>query len=84
MNIKYMFNARNYLHDVIRKALQTRLVISPMFLFAKTLRMAMTYDDILTFECLKLTPFCLEKSSVRKEIFYFFSSVFSANLIEIK
>ena len=48
--------ARRY----IRKALRTILIISPMFLFAKTLCMVM-----MTFESLQPTPFSLEKSSVR-------------------
>ena len=28
-----------------------------------------SYEEVMTFESLQLTPFCLEKSSVRKGIF---------------
>ena len=30
---------------------------------------AQSYDDVMTFQSLQLTPFCLEKFSVRKGIF---------------
>ena len=42
------------------------------------------FDDIMTFESLQLAPFCLEKSRTRKEIFYFFSSIFSGSLLGIR
>ena len=35
--------------------------------------------DVMTFESTQPTPFCLEKSSVRKLTIQCFSSVFSAN-----
>ena len=53
----------------IREALRTRLIISPMFLFAKTLHTAMTLFDVMTFESTQPTPFCLEKYSVRNWTF---------------
>ena len=50
-----------------RKALRTRLIISPMLLFAKTFRtVTWRCDDVMTFESTQPTPLCLEKSSVRK------------------
>ena len=37
----------------------------------------------MTLESIQPTPFCLEKSSVRKAIFKCFDAVFSANLVGI-
>ena len=42
------------------------------------------YGDVMTFENLQLTPFCLDKFSVRKWIFECLRSVFSANLVGIR
>ena len=54
LNLKILKWALHYLHDVIQKALQTRLIISPMFLFAKTVH------TVMTFKRKQPTPFCLE------------------------
>ena len=56
------------------EGLRTRLIISPMFLFAKTL------CTVMTFESKQTAPFCLEKSSVRKWTIEYISSVFSAKV----
>ena len=40
--------------------------------------------DLMTFESTQPTPFCLEKSSVRKWIIKCFSTVFSANWAGIR
>ena len=37
--------------------------------------------DVVTFKSLQPTPFYLEKSSVGKQIFQCFSSVFSSNVV---
>ena len=52
------------------KALRPWLIISPMASFAKMLHAYIwRCGDVMTFEKLTLTPFCFEKSSVRKGIF---------------
>ena len=40
--------------------------------------------DVVTFESLTLTPFCMEILGVRKLIFQCFNSVFSAILVGIR
>ena len=40
--------------------------------------------DVITFESLMLTPFCMEKLGVRKWIFQCFSGVFSVTLVGIR
>ena len=40
--------------------------------------------DVMTFESTQPTPFCLEKSSVRKWTIKCFSSVFRANWVGIR
>ena len=72
--------ARGYLQKVLR----TRLIISPMFLFTKTLRTVMRCDYVMTFESTQPTPFCLEKSRVRKWTNKCLSSVFNANWTGIR
>ena len=47
----------------MQKALRTGLIL-PMLLFAKMLHTAMSCDEVMTFESLQSTPFCLEKFSV--------------------
>ena len=42
------------------------------------------YDVVTMFESTQPTPFCLEKSSVRKWRIQCFSSVFSANWVGIR
>ena len=66
---KYLKWALCYLHDVIPKASRTRLIISPLLLFAKTLRTVMTFWRCYDIRKFTATPFCLEKSSVRKWTF---------------
>ena len=60
----------------IQKALRTRLIMTPMLLFVKTLRTVIRCDDVITFESLQPTPFCLERASVRKGIFFMFEQHF--------
>ena len=51
------------------KVLRPWLIISPMLSFAKTLHAYIwRCGDVMTFKSLMLTPFCFEKSSVRKGI----------------
>ena len=54
------------LSDNTRKAFQPGLI----FLFAKMLRALLRCDDVMMFESLMLTPFCFEKTSVRKNVFF--------------
>ena len=42
------------------------------------------YDVVMTFERTQPTPFCLEKSSLRKWAILCFSNVFSAILVDIR
>ena len=52
------------------RALRPLLIISPMLSFAKTLHAYIwRCGDVMTFESLTPTPFCFDKSSVRKRIF---------------
>ena len=54
------------------KALRPWLIILPMLSFAKTMHAyKWPWGDVMTFESLTLTPFCFEKSSVRKWILMF-------------
>ena len=66
-------------HGVIYMTLYTESTVdqsdyfADAFVFVKTLHVG--YDVVMTFQSLQQMPFCLEKSSVRTEIFKCFKRI---------
>ena len=59
--------ARIYLHDVRRKSVANHFI--DVFVRENVARVFDVVGDVMTFESLTMTPFCLEKSSIRKGSF---------------
>ena len=62
--------ARMYLHDVRRKSVAALTDhFTDVFVRENVARVFDVVGDVMTFENLTMTPFCLEKSSIRKGSF---------------
>ena len=74
LNMAFTWKSLNWalicFHDVTQESVAAWLIIYSMLSFAKTLHAYIwCCGDVMTLESLTLTPFCFEKSSVRKWIF---------------
>ena len=70
------------LSDITGEVFLSGLIITSTFCSRKR---CTRYDDVMAFDCLTLTPFCLEKTSARKmafKVLAVFQVTFGSNQVE--